>query len=301
VCVLQDDVESIVAQIEMEEKRKQAVVEVAADRPLKRSSFAFVPHPEKDELILFGGEFFNGQKVKFCLFHFIFLKYTAFLIFMYCPLYVFRPWCTMISWATISARERGYALRSLVDLHLEVVIKWLLFQEARVVSYGSLVVNLPAQVNHNFTTTTIFGCITSGKRSGRKSSEYIYNMFINGTNYYFIKAALGDPQLEVATEWFCTSGSWFCLEAITTILLTSNISTTFTRLTSRTTNGKNLNLQVNFYLSLLFFGFDGVDTAPDIYLKCLKSWFINSKTKFQALPLLQDLLAPWQRYPVERF
>jgi hypothetical protein len=57
-------VESIVAQIEMEEKRKQAVVEVATDRPLKRSSFAFVPHPEKDELILFGGEFFNGQKVK---------------------------------------------------------------------------------------------------------------------------------------------------------------------------------------------------------------------------------------------
>lgn len=49
----------------MEEKRKQAIVEVATDRPLKRSSFAFVPHPEKDELILFAGEFFNGQKVFF--------------------------------------------------------------------------------------------------------------------------------------------------------------------------------------------------------------------------------------------
>lgn len=61
--IFQDDVESIVAQIEMEEKRKQAIVEVATDRPLKRSSFGFVAHPEKDELILFAGEFFNGQKV----------------------------------------------------------------------------------------------------------------------------------------------------------------------------------------------------------------------------------------------
>jgi hypothetical protein len=56
-------VEQIVAQIEKEEQQKKAITEVATDRPLKRSSFVFVAHPEKDELILFGGEFFNGQKV----------------------------------------------------------------------------------------------------------------------------------------------------------------------------------------------------------------------------------------------
>ncbi|XP_065331634.1 kelch domain-containing protein 4 [Cloeon dipterum] len=58
----EDDVEQIVAKCEMEEKKKQTVAEVAIERPAKRSSFAFVAHPEKDELFLFGGEFFNGQK-----------------------------------------------------------------------------------------------------------------------------------------------------------------------------------------------------------------------------------------------
>jgi len=83
----------------------------------------------------------------------------------------FRPLCTMTSWASISARECGCAPKFLVGLHLEVVTRWLLFQEAKVVSYGSLVVNLPARVNHNFTTTMIFGFITLVKKNGRKSSE----------------------------------------------------------------------------------------------------------------------------------
>jgi hypothetical protein len=63
-----------------------------------------------------------------------------------------------------------------------------------------------------------------------------------------IKAVLEDLQLEVDTEWFFTSGSLFCLEAIMTIPSTLNISTTFIRLTSRTTNGKNWNQQVILFL-----------------------------------------------------
>jgi hypothetical protein len=53
-----------VAQIQHEEEKKIAIIETTIERPLKRSGFQYVAHPEKDELILFGGEFFNGQKVR---------------------------------------------------------------------------------------------------------------------------------------------------------------------------------------------------------------------------------------------
>lgn len=59
----QDDIENIVAQIEKEEKQRQKVVEKVIDPPSRRLNFTFIAHPDKDQLCMFGGEFFDGQKV----------------------------------------------------------------------------------------------------------------------------------------------------------------------------------------------------------------------------------------------
>ncbi|CAH0546671.1 unnamed protein product [Brassicogethes aeneus] len=58
----EDDIESIVVQIENEEKKRQQVTEAVVEQPSRRLNFSFVAHPEKDQLILYGGEFDNGQK-----------------------------------------------------------------------------------------------------------------------------------------------------------------------------------------------------------------------------------------------
>lgn len=60
---MQADIETILAEIEKEEKQRLQTSESVIDFPTRRINFTFVPHPDKDELILFGGEFFNGQKV----------------------------------------------------------------------------------------------------------------------------------------------------------------------------------------------------------------------------------------------
>jgi len=52
-----------VAHIEAKNKAKVKVVETKIDNPSRRSNFSFVPHPDKDEIILFGGEFHNGKNV----------------------------------------------------------------------------------------------------------------------------------------------------------------------------------------------------------------------------------------------
>jgi len=62
----QDDIEKIVAQIELEEKKRQEVVEIVVPPPSKRANFTLTAHPDKEELILLGGEYFNGQKVHYC-------------------------------------------------------------------------------------------------------------------------------------------------------------------------------------------------------------------------------------------
>lgn len=59
----QDDIENILSQIEKEEKKRMEVVEVEVSSPSRRLNFSFIAHPEEDQLILYGGEFFNGQKV----------------------------------------------------------------------------------------------------------------------------------------------------------------------------------------------------------------------------------------------
>lgn len=60
--LLQNDIEHIVAQIEKEEAKRQKVVEALVDQPSRRLNFTLNAHPFKDELIMIGGEFFNGQK-----------------------------------------------------------------------------------------------------------------------------------------------------------------------------------------------------------------------------------------------
>lgn len=56
------------AQIEEEERKRKEVLIKVVSPPSCRSNFSFTAHPEKDELILFGGEYFNGQKVSYNLY-----------------------------------------------------------------------------------------------------------------------------------------------------------------------------------------------------------------------------------------
>lgn len=56
------DIADVVAQLEAEETRLKKVQETVCPIPSPRSNFSFVSHPDKEELILFGGEFYNGQK-----------------------------------------------------------------------------------------------------------------------------------------------------------------------------------------------------------------------------------------------
>lgn len=49
--------------IEEEEKKRLEVKEVLVGPPTHRSSASLVAHPENPELVLFGGEFFDGRKV----------------------------------------------------------------------------------------------------------------------------------------------------------------------------------------------------------------------------------------------
>lgn len=53
----------MVAQIEQEEARRQRVKEVVVEPPSRRVNFTLNAHPFKDELIMFGGEFCDGQQV----------------------------------------------------------------------------------------------------------------------------------------------------------------------------------------------------------------------------------------------
>lgn len=64
VVLFQADIAEVVAKLEAEEARQKTITEeVCASPPTPRSNFTIVPHPEKEELILYGGEFFNGQRV----------------------------------------------------------------------------------------------------------------------------------------------------------------------------------------------------------------------------------------------
>ena len=65
LCVhFQEDLEKIIKEFEEADKKKNATTEeLMKEPPSRRANFSLNSHPEKDELILFGGEYFNGQKV----------------------------------------------------------------------------------------------------------------------------------------------------------------------------------------------------------------------------------------------
>lgn len=61
---LQEDVESLLARRTAEAVQAGVgLVEEEVAAPSRRSNFSITPHPDKDQLIIFGGELFNGSKV----------------------------------------------------------------------------------------------------------------------------------------------------------------------------------------------------------------------------------------------
>ncbi|KAF1387187.1 hypothetical protein PFLUV_G00102750 [Perca fluviatilis] len=58
----EEDLEALIAEFQNLDAKKTQVVETTCPPPSPRLSASLSAHPEKDELILFGGEFFNGKK-----------------------------------------------------------------------------------------------------------------------------------------------------------------------------------------------------------------------------------------------
>uniref|UniRef100_A0A480LXW2 Kelch domain-containing protein 4 isoform X2 n=1 Tax=Sus scrofa TaxID=9823 RepID=A0A480LXW2_PIG len=58
----EEDLEALIAHFQTLDARRTQVVETPCSPPSPRLNASLSAHPEKDELILFGGEYFNGQK-----------------------------------------------------------------------------------------------------------------------------------------------------------------------------------------------------------------------------------------------
>jgi len=59
----EDDVEALIAEFVAKDKKQASVhVETGCPQPAVRSSFSFTASPVRDELFLFGGEYFNGKQ-----------------------------------------------------------------------------------------------------------------------------------------------------------------------------------------------------------------------------------------------
>ncbi|XP_016047205.1 kelch domain-containing protein 4 [Erinaceus europaeus] len=58
----EEDLEALIAHFQTLDASKTQVVETPCSPPSPRLNASLSAHPEKDELILFGGEYFNGQK-----------------------------------------------------------------------------------------------------------------------------------------------------------------------------------------------------------------------------------------------
>ncbi|KAM5262628.1 kelch domain-containing protein 4 [Ctenodactylus gundi] len=58
----EEDLEALIAHFQTLDARKTQVTETPCPPPSARLNASLSVHPEKDELILFGGEYFNGQK-----------------------------------------------------------------------------------------------------------------------------------------------------------------------------------------------------------------------------------------------
>ncbi|XP_075571296.1 kelch domain-containing protein 4 isoform X2 [Pelecanus crispus] len=58
----EEDLEALIAEFQSLDAKKTQVIESSCPPPSPRLNGSLSAHPEKDELILFGGEYFNGQK-----------------------------------------------------------------------------------------------------------------------------------------------------------------------------------------------------------------------------------------------
>nr|XP_033797185.1 kelch domain-containing protein 4 [Geotrypetes seraphini] len=58
----EEDLESLIAEFQSLDAKKTQIIEIPCPPPPPRLNASLSAHPEKDELILFGGEYFNGQK-----------------------------------------------------------------------------------------------------------------------------------------------------------------------------------------------------------------------------------------------
>ncbi|KAG7329497.1 hypothetical protein KOW79_007671 [Hemibagrus wyckioides] len=58
----EEDLEALIAEFQSLDAKKTQVVETTCPPPSPRLNASLSAHPEKDELILFGGEYFNGKK-----------------------------------------------------------------------------------------------------------------------------------------------------------------------------------------------------------------------------------------------
>uniref|UniRef100_A0A8C3YH69 Kelch domain containing 4 n=1 Tax=Catagonus wagneri TaxID=51154 RepID=A0A8C3YH69_9CETA len=58
----EEDLEALIAHFQTLDARRTQTVETACSPPSPRLNASLSAHPERDELILFGGEYFNGQK-----------------------------------------------------------------------------------------------------------------------------------------------------------------------------------------------------------------------------------------------
>ncbi|KAE8608838.1 hypothetical protein XENTR_v10011625 [Xenopus tropicalis] len=58
----EEDLEALIAEFQTLDAKKTQIIETSCPPPSPRLNGSLTPHPEKDELILFGGEYFNGQK-----------------------------------------------------------------------------------------------------------------------------------------------------------------------------------------------------------------------------------------------
>ncbi|XP_032925297.1 kelch domain-containing protein 4 isoform X1 [Catharus ustulatus] len=58
----EEDLEALIAEFQSLDAKKTQVIESSCPPPSPRLNCSLCAHPERDELILFGGEYFNGQK-----------------------------------------------------------------------------------------------------------------------------------------------------------------------------------------------------------------------------------------------
>ncbi|XP_028931232.1 kelch domain-containing protein 4 isoform X1 [Ornithorhynchus anatinus] len=58
----EEDLEALIAHFQTLDAKKTQIIETPCPPPSPRLNASLSAHPEKDELILFGGEYFNGQK-----------------------------------------------------------------------------------------------------------------------------------------------------------------------------------------------------------------------------------------------